>query len=120
MCFVFGAWIVWGPNSEECQVWGSVGLGVGFLFPGCLRGQGPQALWGVILLCFSFIFHMMLPWGHICFIVSVQVTCVWGFVLPLSSSACQLVYFVPYASGYQLRSDEDWEFIQSPRNAGAS
>lgn len=42
-----------------------------------------------ILLCFSFFFHRMLPWGHICFIVSVQVPCLLGLVPPASP-------FTPY------------------------
>lgn len=60
-----------------------------------------------ILLCFSFFFHRMLPWGHICFIVSVQVRCPSGLVPPASPFNS-----VSYASGDQPRSGEDSEFIQ--------
>lgn len=87
----------WG-ESGECQLWGSVGLGVGFIFPAVIVARALGHFGAIPFSVFLNIFHMTLPWGHIGFIVSVRVTCVWSLVLPLSSSACQLVYFVPYAS----------------------
>lgn len=63
-----------------------------------------------ILLCVSFIFHRMLLWGHTCFIASGAFSL--RACAAFLSSACQPFSLLPYASGYQLRGEEDSESIQ--------
>ena len=66
-CLCFGLWDLPCFQCSGFMDRGDLVLSLSFPFVRMVRAE-PHALWGVILLHFSFILHMMLLWCHIGFV----------------------------------------------------
>lgn len=73
-CALFLELVLFGSLIISVRFCGLVGLGVSFLFLVRYQGEGRALMhFGVFLLVFYFfplILYVMLPWRHICFIIS--------------------------------------------------
>lgn len=102
-----------GPDNRSGR-FESLGLGVRSLLPVCCHGQvGALVHLGLCPLVFFF----YPPWDAFMvpylFIISTLVILLQGLVLLFPSSAWQPFCFLPYTSGCQLRSNQDFLGIDS-------